>query len=411
MRHHAGRVLAGTTAAMLAMPGAQAAAQSLDELRGQVFSLEQRIDELENEGRVRVANGTIVEFGGYVKLDFTYDFKQGQGDTTSNSALVPGAPDDGGFNAHARQSRFWFTTSSDTASGPLNTKLEFDFFGGGGNQAFSNSFQPRLRHAYGTWNGWLAGQTWTTFMPIEVYPNTLDFQGPSGIPFVRQAQLRYTFPAAGNVKVSLALESSEFTGRNAAGPVGQTTGTSSGVNADIDTLPDLVAAAVWQQGDALLRGSVVLRKLEAPSNLGGDDDTGWGINLAGGVPLWAGGRLVGSVTYGDGVGRYIIDGFAQDAFIDSAGNLRTIEALGATVQVTHQFSDRLTGGLAYGYYDVNDTFSPTDTETLQTLHASLFYNPTERLTVGGEVSWGSRELANGKTADAVRLQTSVQFNF
>ena len=183
------------------------------------------------------------------------------------------------------------------------------------------------------------------------------------------------------------------------------------MNADFDQTPDLVLAAKWQQDDSLLRGAVVLRNLEAPSTLGGDDDFGWGLNIAGGVPLWAGGRVVGSFTYGDGVGRYIIDGAGQDAFIDSTGRLNTIEAYGATAQVTHAFTDKVTAGLAYGFYSVEDTFTATDTDQVQTVHASVFYSPVDRLTLGAEVSWGEREIASGASEDATRLQTSVQFNF
>jgi hypothetical protein len=39
-----------------------------------------------------------------------------------------------------------------------------------------------LRHANLTVGNLLIGRSWTNFMPIESYPVTLDFQGPSGIP-------------------------------------------------------------------------------------------------------------------------------------------------------------------------------------------------------------------------------------
>lgn len=47
-------------------------------------------------------SGTTLEIGGYTKLDLTYDFDQGQGDTINTGGLVLGAPDGGEFNAHAR---------------------------------------------------------------------------------------------------------------------------------------------------------------------------------------------------------------------------------------------------------------------------------------------------------------------
>ena len=409
--------LVGATALITGALSAPALAQSTEELKAQVRELTERVNEIENRGHVNLPSGTTLTFGGYAKLDMIYDFDQGQGDTALVSGLVPGAPSDGGFRAHVRQSRLNFRTDTQTEKGPLTTFVEIDFFGTRGNEVLSNSHQPRLRHAYGQWNGWTAGQTWSTFMPIELHPNTVDFQGPTGATFIRQALLRYTFPAGENFKIALALENSEFSGRgvNSMGAivgVGQSTGSAfAGVNAGFDTLPDFVASGTWSHNGSTVKGSVVLRELEAPTALGGDSDTGWGINLGAGTPLWEGGRVAGSFVYGDGIGRYIIDGVGQDAFIDATGRLNTIEAYGGNAQITHKFSDKVSIGLTYGYYEVEDTFTLTDTKQLQTVHASLFWSPVKRMTVGAEINWGERELANGATADATRLQTSVQFNF
>jgi len=425
MKRHVAMALA-PSALLLAVTAAPALADGDADLKQQVRELTARVNELEDRGHVNLPAGTTLTFGGYTKLDLIYDFDQGQGDTTFAPGLVIGAPDGGGFDAHVRQTRLNFRTDTRTDRGPLTTFVEIDFFGTRGNDVQTNSHRPRLRHAYGRWNGWTAGQTWTTFMPIEAYPSTVDFQGPSGIPFIRQAQLRYTFAAGKGLDLSVAIENGEFSGRGqvqqfdamgnptgfATQPVGETIGGAfAGNNSDFDQAPDLVLAAKWSQGDSLLRGALVLRDLEAPRQMGGDSETGWGLNIAGGVPLWAGGRLVGSFTYGDGIGRYIIDGAGQDAFIDATGRVNTIEAYGATAQVTHDLSDKLSAGLSYGFYSVEDTFAATDTDQVQTVHASIFYKPVDRLTVGAELSWGEREIASGASEDATRLQTSVQFNF
>jgi len=404
------------SALLLAIQAGPALAESDAELKQQVRELTDRVNELEDRGHVNLPAGTTLTFGGYTKLDLIYDLDQGQGDTTFVPGLVVGAPDGGGFDAHVRQTRLNFKTETQTEKGPLTTFVEIDFFGTRGNEVFSNSHRPRLRHAYGQWNGWTAGQTWSTFMPLSAYPATVDFQGPSGIPFIRQAQLRYTFAAGDGLDLSVAIENGEFSGRGISGgatvPIGETVaGPFAGNNSDFDQAPDLVLAAKWQQNDSHLRGAVILRDLEAPRQLGGDSETGWGINVAGGVPLWAGGQIVGSFTYGDGIGRYIIDGGGQDGFVDAAGQLNTIESYGATAQVTHAFTDKLTGGLAYGFYSAEDTFAPTDSDQHQTVHASIFYKPVDRLTLGAEISWVERELASGASEDATRLQTSVQFSF
>ncbi len=397
--------IAALLATSVAMP---ALAETAAELKQRIEALEKRIDGLEGEGRLKFANGTVVEIGGYIKTDFIYDFDEALGDAFNVDGIsITNADDNARFRAQARQSRLFFKTTTQTNNGPLKTHIEFDFFGGGGNEIFSNSYSPRLRHAYGTWNGWTVGQTWSNFMPIESYPTTVDFNGPAGIPFVRQAQIRYTFPVSGNVTISASLENSEFSGRDAAGTISEST--TSGIRAGIDQAPDFTLAATWKGEKALVKLAGVLRKFDSPTS--NDTATGWGVNLSGNASLWEGGTLYGSLTYGDGIGRYLINGFAQDAFVDAAGNLQTIEAIGATFGVSQAFSPKLTGGLALGYYEVNDTFAPTDTDNISTAHLSLFYKPTERMTVGAELIYGRREIASGASDDASRLQTSVQFNF
>ena len=109
---------------------------------------------------------------------------------------------------HARQSRLFVRTATLTTWGDVNTPLEFDLFGTSGNESVSNSHNLRLRHAYGTLGGLLAGQTWSNFMMVSALPETLDFGGPVGQTFVRQAQVRWTQPFSGD-QWSVALENPE----------------------------------------------------------------------------------------------------------------------------------------------------------------------------------------------------------
>ena len=397
----------GTTAlaAGIALP---VWAQSNAELRQQVATLESRLDALESNGQFRISEGTVIEVGGYVKADFILDLDEALGDVfVPESISIGDADDNERFRAHARQTRLFFKTETGTASGPLKTHIEFDLFGTGGNEIFSNSHSPRLRHAYANWNGWTIGQTWTNFMPIESYPTTVDFNGPAGIPFIRQAQIRYTVPVGDAFTVSASLENSEFSGRDAAGAISESTTT--GIRAGLDGLPDFTLAAAWKTERSFVKLAGVLRELNSP--VSNDSDTGWGVNLSGNANLWQGGTIQASLTYGEGVGRYILNGAGQDAFIDAAGNVNPITSMGATLGLSQELSPRLTGGLALGYYSVDDMFDPTDTEELKTVHASLFWKPADRITVGAEAIWGERTLFDGSSDDASRLQTSFQVSF
>ena len=63
----------------------------------------------------------------------------------------------------------------------------------------------RLRHAYGELGKWGAGQYWSPFMDIDVFPNTLEYWGPNGMAFFRNVQVRY-MPIQGDTRMTIALE-------------------------------------------------------------------------------------------------------------------------------------------------------------------------------------------------------------
>ena len=81
--------------------------------------------------------------------------------------------------------------------------MEFDWAGStayapGGNNptSVSDNLVPRLRFAYGTLGGWLAGQANSNFSDADANGETLDFGGNVGEPgVVRIPQVRYTHAA------------------------------------------------------------------------------------------------------------------------------------------------------------------------------------------------------------------------
>ena len=413
-------------------------AQEIRELRRQMNEMRERLQELETKqsetqeeveetrdnavlskgsepGRFRLpGTDTEVEISGYIKADFIFDTSESVGDLFVTESLTTGAAnDEQRFRAHARQSRLRFKTFTPTDLGEVTTHLEGDFFGNGGNEVFSNSHSFRLRHATATVGGLRIGQYWTNFMPIESYPATVDFQGPAGIPFIRQAQLRYTHDLSEQWSVSGSVENSEFSGRDANGAFSESTTRATndfGINAGLDQAPDITAATTYADDWGLVKLAGVGRYLGSPNDQG-DDAFGWGVNLSGNTEPWRDGILRGSLTYGDGVGRYILNGFGQDGFVDANGDVQTIEAYGATVQVGHNLTDNVQALLAFGRYEALDTFRPGDLDNTNSVHATLFWSPIDFVTFGTEVIYGNREDANGDSDDNVRFQQSVQVSF
>ena len=48
-------------------------------------------------------------------------------------------------------------------------------------------------------------QYWSNFMDIDIFPNTIDYWGPTGMVFYRNQQARYSFPM-GEDEFSISIE-------------------------------------------------------------------------------------------------------------------------------------------------------------------------------------------------------------
>ncbi|WP_275286867.1 DcaP family trimeric outer membrane transporter [Halomonas elongata] len=352
-------------------------------------------------------SNTSVKIGGYIKFDAIYDLNQDLGDTLFVDGLdVSNEDSNSSFRAHARQSRLYLKTSTPTSLGNATTYIEGDFFGGGGNEVFSNSSGFRLRHAYGELAGLLAGQTWSNFMHFAAYPTTVDFDGPVGVSFIRQGQLRYTLPA-GPGELSLSAENPEGTGFEDAR----------------DTSPDVTARYHWNGENTEVETAAVVRRLKTDSPAASSDDStfGYGLMLAGNVDVTDSTRLMAGVMYGDGIGRYIYTANGVEdgedsigaAYINAGGELETIEAYGFNVAVTQQWTDKFSSGLSFGQVrgDRPADLFPTSTRTLQSIHFSNFYQWSEPVTLGFEISNGFKELQNRDSENNTRLQLSAKYTF
>lgn len=453
LSRHAGVLPAGMVlAALLGAPLAQATDAEVAALKAQLAALEARLAEIEARSaatqtqatetervvKEEVVKGgatpgtftlpgtnTSVEISGFVKGDFIYDFHESPGgdlfvpEQITVGEVGAGVDDENRFRAHARQSKLVVRSTTPSAYGPVKSLFEADFFGAGGNELFANSSVFRIRHLYGEIGPFGAGQYWSNFMPVETYPRTIDFQGAAGTTFIRQAQARWTQPFGDHFTVIASLENSEFTGRNdadnnpatALSAFGETTpGSVAGINAGLDVAPDAILTGVYRDDWGLVRSSVVGRRF---GDQGGDEGGafGWGVNLGARYNFGTDTRAMATIAYGDGIGRYIINGIQQDGVIDGQGNYDTINALGFNAQIQHDLTDEITLAVAYGRMDVFDTFGPTDLDTVQTVHATAFWSLTKRVTLGAEAIWGQRQNADGQSDSALRLQSSLQVSF
>jgi hypothetical protein len=355
---------------------------------------------------------TDVRLGGFVKLDAVYSDVGAGSNSDCDRFFCPGkiyvgpSADEPSEKLvfTAKQSRLYLTTRTGTAMGDLKVHVEGDIYGAAGNQKVSNSDSWRVRHAYGQLGNFMAGQNWSTFMNAGVLPETLDFGGPAGQIFVRQAQVRWTQPFDwGNLQ--LAAENPEtwvIDGR---------TGDSDSY--DTERVPDVVARADYNCDFGKFSLALMGRELRIDNDIADDSTYGGAVSVAGVVPTFGKDDFRFMLNYGNALGRYMWSNF-EDAYIDEDGDLEALEQWGGFLAYRHFWLDNLRSSLVYAYAEAdNDTGEVGDevNKRFQSLHLNLVWSPVSQVNLGLEYLRGERELENGDDGDLNRFQFSAQYLF
>ena len=430
---HVAAVLFG--AALLHLPGT-ARADGDGGLQAQVDELLKKVDALEQRpaaanagpatpaasngkllpGWFRVpGSNTSVRLGGYVKLDAIFSDRSAgvgsTGDLEYEAGSVPVGPAAGAnernqTKLHARQSRLFVQTSTPSSWGDVATSLEFDLFGASGNESVSNSHGLRLRHAFGTLGHLLAGQTWTTASDPATYPETVDFGGPAGVVFARQAQVRWTEPFSGG-QWSIALENPETV---LALPSGEM------FRADDDRSPDLAGNVQFAMGRAKYSIAALARQLRVDSaSAPASRDQRWGgaIGVNGLVPIGNADDVRFSAYYGNAIGRYAI-GFFPDAVLDANSRLVLPRQWLAMAALRHFWTAGLRSTLALSALQSGNpggAAAGSVNRSAASAHLNLIWSPTPQTNLGLEVLHASRTVQDGQSGRLNRLQASAQFLF
>lgn len=150
-----------------------------------------------------------LEVYGFAMVDMGYDFKQINPNWSDALRInrLPTYKDqyapDGKWFFGVRQTRFGVAGFTPTKAGNLKVVYEFDMWGVG---ADDGQTTMRLRHAYGELGKFLAGQTNSPFMDGDVWPNTVEYWGPTGMVFYRNVQIRYAPIKTDDKELFIALE-------------------------------------------------------------------------------------------------------------------------------------------------------------------------------------------------------------
>jgi len=348
----------------------------------------------------------IMKFNAKPRVDMTWDNQNSGDDSRFITARIPvdGDPSKGGgarFNINAKGSQFRIDVRAPEVAGNPRFYFQNDFFGSGG-----GDLNLRIQHIYGQIYNIIVGKTYSVFEDPDVWPDTVDYEGPNSMIFARRELVRYQLPVSKEWHLNFGVEK----------PTPQ-------IDDTIDTNPETVKRwpevginARWDKADVgHVQLSSIVRDIREKGNITGKQSvTGWGLNASAGLDITKDDSLQALLVYGKGIGSLGNDsGFDNtDAAYDNNGDLEALGYFSGMLGVTHRWSDIFRSTVSYGYVQVENESAQSDKAYHKTNYASanLIWQLRKRLSVGLEGLYGTRETKDGRDGDVFRVQMGLLYS-
>jgi DcaP outer membrane protein len=369
---------------------------------------------------------TIFQVYGFVQGDGIFEF--GTSDPNwfdvNRPTKLPAFPGQFGGDNHfavsARQTRFGVKTSLPAGNTLFKTAFEFDMFGVG---VDAGQTTIRLRLAYGQWGQFGAGQLWSPFMDVDVFPNILDYWGPNGMLFFRNTMVFWQpIEKENGTRLTFALERPGASGDQ-------------GLFKDRVELQNITPRFPWPDlsgsyryadkwGYAKLGGIVRSIRWDnaAPDtfHLAGGA-TGWGVSLSGGINAGKHDLIHLQGIYGKGVQNYFNDapvdvGIQRNLTEPFEPLIRgvALPIYGVVAFLDHTWNKTYTSSIGYSRVQIdnssgqaNSDFHSGDYGTI-----NLLSTPAPNVMIGGEFQWGRRTNFNdGFSVNDYRLEFSFKYSY
>ncbi|MFN3192806.1 MAG: DcaP family trimeric outer membrane transporter [Aureliella sp.] len=325
--------------------------------------------------------------GGFAKLDSIFDFDDAGNRFQFDPRTIPiGGENNQQLTLHAKQTRLNIGYKQETDYGPLEMFVEGDFFGVGDTL--------RLRHAYGRWDNWLAGQTWSTLVDIDSGIETLDIGGADGPINIRRPQLRCTIPVQKNLIWNLSMEDN--------------TAVLSG-NVDGETrnrIPVFASGFRWgNERNHLYCFQGISEARFVPDSGGEQTAPIWVIGLSGRVSLANGDSFVARVLGGDGADALV-------NFEPTINPISSIDTLGGYFFDTgykHYWNEKLRSNIAFRLAGLETAPDRPDDSLRRNQYfaTNLIWQPVKNVDIGIEYLFGERINRIFESGSANRMQFSI----
>ncbi len=343
---------------------------------------------------------TTIQLGGFVRMEVSSDV---DGYINNNDFIVALTDSDTQWN-ESNQLRFdpsltrlslGITQKSD-ALGDIKLYFEGDFRGA------SNTV--RLRQAYISVKGFLAGQTWTFMSDLAASGPTVDVQNVNSRSFFRTQMVGYRRQIGEGLTAAISAEY----------PVVSIASNDTYENV-MQTIPDVPIYVEYKGGKGHIKAAAVFRSMaygvsetQSKSNI-----FGWGTQLSGSFKATDWLSLYSQAIYGEGIGRYINDIAYKDPSLILNGDQIGITAMGgASLGVKANISKSVYLATSYSQAIVCERDGITIDSGYNRgdyYSASIFWEPVKKLLFGAEYVQGGYSTFAGDRNSAKRCAVMVKY--
>ena len=360
--------------------------------QGSPFSLEKGNTKMKFGGFVRFVS--FADFGGIVPH---YDFR---------SALMD-APNtwhrDSRLSVDASATRLSFQAiQSVDGVGDIEFYVESDFRG--------TSDALRLRQAYVSFKGLIAGQAWSFMNDLPANAPTIDVQGVNSRTFLRTPLIGYRASIDDKTTFGIALEfpaiKATYTGMSDLRAVNQ-------------RFPDIPVYLQYKGKGGHIKLTGMLRAMDYGVNSSESIETvfGTGAQLSGTLKATRKVTLFSQLIYGKGMARYINDLALLNLDLvpdNSANSLQALPMYSASLGMKADFNSEwyCSANISTaGITNKKDYYSPGEYFRGNYFSASLFYTGIKNMTIAGEYIHGYRKNMNDTHGNANRFQFMFMYRW
>ncbi len=357
----------------------------------------------------------FIKFNAVGRVDTTIDNRYSGNPDRFVTATIPvgGDPLYGGGvqgNVNARGSSMSLDVRAPDVAGSPRFYYNNDFFGGGA----TSGMTYRLKQLYGQFYNVTAGFTYSIFEDPDVWPDTVDFEGPNSMIFARQATLRYLLALGKHWEMNFGFQQ----------PASEVdTFNHPDVTSD-NHAPDGGFNIRWEDANiGHVQFASILRDIGANSpTLGNQSVLGWGLMAAANLNVFKRDDLADSVqaqlTYGAGYFHFANDNFTYpgfnggDAAFNNSGDLKALPYFSGMVGFTHKWSRAFRSTATFGYVNLANEASQGPLAYNETYYtsANLVWQFHKRLSVGLECLYGKKEVSSGDSGDLFRVQLGIVYS-